>query len=208
MLLVMPDAGARLEHALAEHERQVLDIGKKRKRGRRTAALVWAGLVDGEGAFLDDLGSRGSRGRGRGLRAERPVRELAESHLAGAGGIERGTQAQEVVPDVVVVAGHFHAAVVLHPVLAVDAVVNRHDVAVVPESDVQRPIDLARPALQPIEAVAVHDEVAGRIAEARVEPLVVEQQQAGGGPGIALDLDLHLVRVVARHEPERRAVRR
>ena len=104
-------------------------------------------------------GPRGSRGRGRGLRAERTVLEVAKSDLACARGIQRGPQAQEVVPDVVVVAGYFHSAVVLHPVLAVHAVVNRHDVAVVAESDVQRPIDLARLVKIPVPHTRVRYEL-------------------------------------------------
>jgi len=63
--------------------------------------------------------------------------EIAEAHFAGTGSIECGSKAQKIVSDVVVIARDFHGRVEAEPVFAVRAVMNRHDVTVVPDADVK-----------------------------------------------------------------------
>ena len=70
----------------------------------------------------------------------------------------------------------------------------------------QPPTDVGGLALRTIEAVAVHEEVLRREAEAGVEPAAVEEQQAGAGAGVGVDLDFDLVGLIAVDEPQRRRV--
>src|SRR5262245_27513947 len=69
--------------------------------------------------------------------SQRLVAHRANAHFAAPHCVDRGTQAQEVAGDVVVIAGDFHLHGILRPCLSVSAGVNRHDVPQILDANLQ-----------------------------------------------------------------------
>src|SRR3954465_8761922 len=103
------------------------------------------------------------------------VAEIAEARLATAGGVKRRAQAQEIISNIVMIAGDFHLDVELLPGRAViGAGMQGKDVALVGQADAQAP---DRPAAaRALQAVAMHHQAMVAEAEARVEAAIVEEQ--------------------------------
>src|SRR5947209_6941765 len=121
-----------------------------------------------------------------------------------AGRVERGSQAQEISSDIMVVSRDLHLRLVFAPrTTAVGASVDGQDVAVIgePHPDPDRHSTRERPGA--LEPIAVHHASLAREAEARIEPAVVEQQEPGLVTGTGFDIALDLIALIAHDARDR-----
>src|SRR5882757_4162011 len=92
------------------------------------------------------------------LRLKGPVANVADTNLARSGCVDRGPQTQEITGNIVVIAGDLELVGELGPGPAIDAVMHRHNVPIVFDSDPQLTADTGGFCTATLQAVAVHDQ--------------------------------------------------
>src|SRR5207248_2263111 len=110
---------------------------------------------------------------------KRLVLEMAETHLARAGGEQGWTQTQETARHVVLISGNFELHPVLRPLFAVRAIPHRHDMVVVAEpqeivtTDHSGLVERIGPPFRIFEHGLLRE------SQAAKKPFAVEQHQPG-----------------------------
>ena len=118
---------------------------------------------------------------------------MVECRGTRAADVKGRLEAQEVAIGIVVIARDFHLDLELCPRFAVETKVDRYDMVVVTEAQVEglgKPGWCPRPALA---AIAVHDEAPLVKAKTGIKPLGIKEEQASLRPRFQGDLGLYLI---------------